>query len=640
MCGVAGIFNRRDGAAVNRMLAAMTHRGPDGRGLYEDERIALGHLRLAIIDPTEGARQPMSAPDGQVTLSYNGEIYNFRDLRLYGRLRGYDFRTQSDTEVVLALYLAYGDDFLKLLRGMFALAIYDRRPGRGREKLLLARDPFGVKPLLYAWRGDALIFASEMKGMLASGYIEPEIDSAALQTLTTMGSVSQPDTLVRGVSALPSAHAMIVQSGRSRLQRYWSYGFDRVEGLRAAAYPEQVEAVAETLERSVKRQMVADVPVGAFLSGGVDSSLISALTARETNARVKTFSVGFETQGGAPDETDLAAETAARLETDHSRVIVRGDEVADALDAFVAGLDQPSVDGLNTYFVSRAAASAVKVSLSGTGADEVFCGYPWFGAMEDRFPDASGAVPKSDRRFWRRPPAVDTAPVREAFGDLYHCYGPSAGREILRRGRADAVAAHGYDQLLSGNDELPAAGVVDRASVLCLNGYTRNQLLRDIDACSMAHSLEVRVPFLDTELTDLAFSLPVAAKLRPGGERGLSASYDASGVKRVVVDVARRYLPSGFFAERNKQGFSLPHAAWLRTVLADRLEDTLSPRSVELGGLFDPQAVQAARQRFLAGEAPWVQPWLLMVTELWRRQMVEASRVARASPAWATDAVA
>lgn len=637
MCGIAGtVFVER--YEIHAMVNAMRHRGPNDAGIFADDVAALGHARLAIIDTSVGGHQPMASADRAVQMVFNGEIYNFRTERNQLEAKGHRFNTESDTEVVLRLYEEYGEGFLNRLRGIFALAIYDKRGGPGKEKLLLARDQFGIKPLLYSSVGGGIVFASELKALLASGLIPRQVDSESLQQLLSLGSVYQPKTLVAGVRSLPPAHYMWVDRGGIRLQRYWSFGLDRVPGLRRAPYADQLERFGYVLKESVRLQMVADVPVGAFLSGGVDSSLIVALMARETGGHVKTYSVGFEEGAGAADESHEAAEIAQLLETDHTRVLVTAADMVAHLDRFVAGLDQPSVDGLNSYFVSHAAARGVTVSLSGTGGDELFLGYPWFANVQKNFltaPPASGdtfmrrlasRLPFANRQT-RQTAATQPDPeaFREVFGRQYHCFGPDVAHDLLSSSRRYAVKAHSFAQDLAPSDELVGGDLLDRASVLCLNGYTRNQLLRDIDACSMAHSLEIRVPFLDVGVADFAFSLPVASKLVMS-ERTLdpTASYTESGVKRIVCDVARKYLPKEFFDARAKRGFSLPYADWLKGPLAETLSDTLSPASVAKAGLFDPDAVGQIHQDFLAGRRPWAHPWLLMVVELWRRQVLQS----------------
>lgn len=636
MCGIVGtaFLGNFD---IDAMVCAISHRGPNDTGKYSDGTVNIGHARLAIIDTSNGGHQPMASNDGLVQIVYNGEIYDFRTERALLESKGYGFQTASDTEVVLKLYEEYGENLLTRLRGIFALAIYDKRGGPGKEKMLLARDQFGVKPLLYAQVNGGLIFASELKALLASGMIPRRVNAESLQQLLSLGSVYQPKTLVEGVLSLPPAHYMWVDCGGIRLQRYWSFGLDRVIGLRQLPYAEQVDRLAIALTESVKMQMVADVPVGAFLSGGVDSSLIVALMAREAGGHIKTFSVGFEEGAGAADESHDAAAIAQLLETDHTRVLVTTDDMVAHLDRFIVGLDQPSVDGFNSYFVSYAASQGVTVSLSGTGGDELFLGYPWFAnvknTVEGAYPNPgksriqrlAGRLPFVNRLArTRSPTSPSPAEFREIFGRQYHCFGPDLAHDLLSRDRRKFTLKRSFAEDIASCDELPQWDLLNRTSVMCLNGYTRNQLLRDIDACSMAHSLEVRVPFLDVGIADFAFSLPIASKLAMTARTlDPTASYTDSGVKKIVCDVARKYLPANFFDARAKRGFSLPFEDCLRGPLAEVLADTLSQESVSKAGLFDPAVVEEIHKDFLAGRRPWAHPWLLMVIELWRRQVLQ-----------------
>lgn len=643
MCGIAGIFGNSDPGGVQGMLAALSHRGPDDEGLYYDDTVALGHRRLAIIDTSPAGHQPMGAAGGAVQIAYNGEMYNFRQQRSELEAKGRRFHTQSDTEVLLALYLEYGEDFLPRVRGIFSLAIYDKRGGPGREKLLLARDHFGIKPLVYARSGSTLAFASELKAMVASGLVSTEIDSESLRQLLSLGSVAQPRTLLRDVSALPSAHYLVAVGDSINVRRYWSYETDRVAGLRELPYEAQVARLGEVMTESVIGQTIADVPVGAFLSGGVDSSLIVALMAREANGQVDTFSVGFETDADAVDESYEAGEVAALLGTRHSRVLVGNSEISTHLHRFVTGLDQPSVDGLNSYFVSYAAAQAVTVSLSGTGGDEIFLGYPWFAQIGREFGTArlSGRAKRRWMRslFGGRGPAFgessNGARLREAFGRLYHCFGPDSAQALLAAERRAAAPFRSFAEDLEAADELHDGGALDRAGVLCLNSYTRNQLLRDIDACAMAHSLEVRVPFLDPAVVDFALSLPPEAKIAdPTAAIAPGASYQDSGVKRIVCDVARRYLPQEFFTRRAKKGFILPCGDWLRGPLASIVGDILSPANIRSAGLFDSEAVTRVYSEFCTGNSHWSRPWLLMIASLWHAEIVLGARTQRPARAY------
>ena len=627
------------------MVRALHHRGPDDSGVLEDENVTLGMTRLAILDVSHAGHQPMTSPDNQIRIVYNGELYNFREERAILEKLGYTFRSTSDTEVVLRMYEHYGDDFLLRMRGMFALAIHDKRSGR--DRLLLARDQLGIKPLLYARCRGRLLFASEIKALLASGLVAPEIDPVGLRLLLTHGAIVQPYTILRNVRMLLPGHRLILsESQESGVERYWSLGLDRRADLRARSYEEQVDAVRSALEESVRLQMVSDVPLGAFLSGGIDSSLLVALMARNTSGeRLKTFSVGFEAEGEHIDETDHAQTTARFLGTDHSRVVVRGEDVRDRIEQIACALDQPTVDGVNSYFVSMAARRRVTVAISGTGGDELFAGYPWFEQMafEETQRDAApwkSAVKTVLTSVARHPVLDSLVPLRGGYrfanwrddaGFLARYYAanpmfeaPWTARLLAPDLRTWAQAGRSPHNDLSAIDELRQGSVVERVTGLCVRGYTANQLLRDIDAASMAHSLEVRVPFLDPVVADLALSLPDRAKLGsdPRSSSDSPRSYREAGTKRILLDVAKELLPPGFDT-RPKTGFSMPFNSWLKGPLRDVLADTLSERSVTKRGLLDAQAVSGVRDQFFSGVGDWPQPWLLMMIELWAREVLD-----------------
>jgi asparagine synthase (glutamine-hydrolysing) len=647
MCGICGVWGQENRQAVGAMVTAMHHRGPDDCGVFNDARASLGMTRLAIIDPTSGGHQPMTTPSKDIVVIYNGELYNFHSEKALLEKQGYEFASTSDTEVVLRMYEHYGDDFVKRMRGMFALAIYDRRRGPGAERLMLARDQMGIKPLLYAHIDGRLIFASEIKALLASGLVTPEIDPVSLRLLLTYGSVYQPRTIIRGIRMLLPAHRLIVENGRERIERYWSLGLDRDSSLRSCSYEEQVEQVAAVLEESVRLQMISDVPLGAFLSGGVDSALLVALMARQKGiGRLKTFSVGFEDEGEDIDETDDAERTARHIGTEHARIVVRGDDVRERICHIARGLDQPTVDGVNSYFVSLAARQAVTVAISGTGGDELFAGYPWFALMaldelERRGAPAwktlaRAAVAPAVRLRWfnslpegRTRNRVEqlrlTTDFRSRYVDTYHIFGSDgAARMLAPQLRRDAGAGQSAYYDLGAHDELPNGSAIERVTGVCLRGYTTNQLLRDIDAASMAHSLEVRVPYLDPIVADTALSLPDRAKLGATPERraDVARSYREAGTKRVLLDVATPLLPPGF-DEKPKRGFAMPFSNWLRGPLQDVMTDTLSEISVRRRGLLNANEVAVVRDEFLAGHSDWSRAWLLMMTELWAREVLD-----------------
>jgi len=656
MCGICGIWGRAEPQALDRMVRAMRHRGPDDHGIYHDDTVSLGMTRLSVIDLSPLAHQPMSNPEKTIWIVYNGEMYNFKSERVELEKKGYTFASHSDTEVVLRLYEEYGDDFLLRMRGMFALALYDRRRGAGMERLLLARDHVGIKPLLYACTDGRLLFASELKSMLASALVQPDVDSVALRQLLAYGSVQQPRTMLSGVNMLLPAHRLVVDKGGERVERYWSLGVDRNRRLRSLPYDALVDEVAAAVQESVRLHMVSDVPLGAFLSGGVDSSLLVGIMTQVAGNRVKTFSVGFGgDEGAALNETEEAARTARFCGAEHTHVVVRGEEVRDRITDIAKALDQPSVDGVNTYLISAAARRTVTVAISGTGGDELFAGYPWFTVMQRYQNDERKRPLKARVRSvagrMAAHPALDPLLMRiggsyldtarnswgftARYAGIYRVFGAMGAGKLLSpelKGASRAGCAPSHEYVIQ--DELPESEAVERVAGLCLRGYTNNQLLRDIDAMSMAHSLEVRVPLLDVPLIDLSLSLPPGVKLEKDGGVGdpFRATYRSTGSKRILIDAG---LKKGFLREgidlQPKRGFTMPFYGWLRGALREVMVETLSERTVRQRGLFRTTQVQKVCGDFLAGKTEWYFPWLLMMIELWYREVLERIPQERAS---------
>lgn len=647
MCGISGIFGLHPNhQAVERMVAAMHHRGPNDRGIFVASNVVLGMTRLAILDLSQAAHQPMGNDDGSVWIVYNGETYSFGMERQRLEAKGIRFRSHSDTEVLLRLYESEGDAFLPRLRGMFALAIYDRRQGEDRARLLLARDHLGIKPLLYTEKDGALVFASELKALLASGLVSRDIDPQALRQFLTFGSVIQPHTLLRDVRMLLPAHKILCDARGVHVERYWSLGTRRAD-TQDASEVELIDHTAALIEESVQMQMVSDVPLGAFLSGGLDSSLIAAFMARHSPHKLRTFSIGFLPGEQAVDESEDAARIAQFIGTEHTRVAIDGVKVHDHLLHLAKALDQPSLDGANAYFVSWAARQSVTVAVSGTGGDELFAGYPWFLQMvrmeqEDARKPARAAMRK-------RLAQIAASPLFDPFaargnplllrlrgGNFVQRYArhfcafaipkvTALLNPTLRRG-ADVGRDPALD--LEHTDELPTANALNRVTALCLRGYTTNQLLRDIDAVSMAHSLEVRVPLLDPVLADWALSLPDTLKLDPNAAATArrDSSYRETGAKRVLVEIGVRHkLVPPDLDRQPKRGFGMPFGPWLRGPLRPFLDDTLDPVSVRKRGWLDPIAVRLVHDQFLTNlEASWAQVWMLMMLELWARAVLDA----------------
>jgi asparagine synthase (glutamine-hydrolysing) len=453
----------------------------------------------------------------------------------------------------------------------------------------------------------------------------------------------QPRTILSGVLALPPGHRAVVEHGRLRIERYWSLGLDRCGGLRQAAYADQVAAVAAVLEESARLQLVSDVPIGAFLSGGVDSAILVAVMAKALGSPVRTFSVGFAGEAEDLDESGDAERMARHLGTHHATSVVRGTDVRDHITAIARALDQPSVDGVNSYFVSMAARRDVTVAVSGTGGDELFAGYPWFitmardamrGAREPWRALARSVLaaaarhrafdPLLRRRGGGRVHRLRAGGFVGTYAETYQIFGPVGTARLLATGVASAAGAGAPPQRdLAPLDELPTGNAVERVTALATRGYLTNQLLRDIDAVSMAHSLEVRVPYLDPLVVDTALSLPDVAKLGdvatadPYGQ-----TYRETGAKRVLIDVGRRWLPPDFDVQR-KRGFAMPFADWMRGPLRDVVADTLDPAIAHKRGLLDATGVGAIRDRFTRFEVGWAEPWLLMMLELWCREVLD-----------------
>ncbi len=571
MCGIAGIFSYRGSACVDDAeLAAirdhMAARGPDGSGSWfsADHRVGLANRRLAIIDLSEAGAQPMSTEDGALTITYNGEIYNYRELRAGLEARGHRFRSSSDTEVLLHLYREHGPEMVEMLRGMFAFAIWDQTLGW----LFLARDPLGIKPLYYADDGRTLRFASQVKALLAGRAVDTARDPAGLAGFYLWGSVPEPFTLYSHVRSLPAGTTLRIEHDRPvTLARYFDVG---TELAKAGDSPPEVtqeemrERLRAALLDSVRHHMESDVPVGVLLSAGLDSTSVMALAQRVTSYRMASITLGFrEFEGNQVNEVSMAAMVADRYGTSHMTCWLTRDDFDQELDHLKAAMDQPSIDGVNTFFVSRAAAQAgLKVALSGLGGDELFGGYPSFTEIP-RLLDKTAAFPfASVGRAFR----VVTAPWLERFTSPKYAgileYGKDyPGAYLLRRGlfmpwelpklMGREMAREGWRELMTlARLARSVHGIKSphaRVSALEMQWYMRNQLLRDTDWAGMAWSLEIRTPLVDREL--FCAVAPLLASKHPPGKSDM--------VMARVAPVSEAFLA------REKKGFSIPMQRWL-----------------------------------------------------------------------------
>ncbi len=617
MCGIAGYIATAQSidlrnAVVGRMVTAMRHRGPDDFGVASRDEATLGMSRLAIFDPKHG-RQPMSTPDGRWHLVFNGAIYNFRTLRTeLGATHA--FRTDCDTEVLLAALAHWGRDALPRLRGMFAFALWDAH----EHALLIARDSFGIKPLyIHTSANGDLLFASELNALLASGQVPTDIEPQAVSDYLSWLAVPAPRTIYRSVSSLRPGEYATWRNGRLHVGTY--------DSARALLSPTNADSVARTrteftaglraqLEDTVRAHVVADVPVGAFLSGGLDSTALVALMTRLSGARLKTFSIGFDAAGYSEAET--ASANARHLGSDHHASILTGERVASDLGAIIAALDQPTGDGINTYYASQAARSGgVTVALSGLGADELFGGYssvrhtfvlsrwlPLWRVMPKALRDS--LLARWDRGDTRSRKLADTLRYASSPSSIAllqrRVFGESARRSLLAPGVADAYAPHPEEAVLAS--DLSGADLFSVASLADVRGYMTDVLLRDSDVMSMRHSLELRVPFVDRPFVNWVSAQPTRFKHTP--DQPKSALADA------LADV----LPPGLL-QRKKRGFTLPYAVWMRGPLKPFLDETFSPSSVGRSGLFDTHAVEAQWRRFLAGNdtLEWSRVWSLAI---------------------------
>ncbi len=639
MCGIAGIYRltgtltAADVAAVLRMTDAQVHRGPDDWGLLVPESVAatpevrslaragrgehvrtypdsgagpsavLGARRLSILDLSERGRMPMGSADGRLWIAHNGEIYDYRELR--AELGGDSFHSDTDTEVILRGYAAWGEEVVPRLRGMFAFALFEAAP---RPRLLLARDRLGVKPLYWSRDRERFVFASEVGALLRSGIVPDETNTEAFVRFLQLGSIPAPQTTVREVTALGAGQLLVVGSEGATARRYWDLSAHRAHPCESAVAGKAAVANARALlEESTQLHLLSDVPLGIFLSGGMDSAGLVALSSQARKAPVTTLSVTFDEP--AYDEGRYARLVADRYRTDHHELVVRGPEFFARLRGVLGAMDEPTVDGVNTYFVAEAAKRiGLKVVLSGAGGDELFLGYGHFrrAATFERIRMVLGSLPRTARRsVIRSVVAGGTAAGRDGLEKLEYLvepspesfylaarglFGPRQIQELVGIGSAELDALGPAFTPLAG----ASRGVLDAFERLEFAHYLQNQLLKDTDVMSMAHSLEVRVPYLDHRLVECVAALPAGIKL--GRDRP----------KALLLDALGEALPRAVW-DRPKMGFTLPFDPWMRQRAGELEAQTLESKK------FERRAVETIWRKFRAGRVHWSRPWALLV---------------------------
>jgi asparagine synthase (glutamine-hydrolysing) len=625
MCGIAGCLagSGADEAAlrdpVRRMCDRLIHRGPDMHGLLVDGPMCLGHRRLSIIDLSPEGAQPMGNEDGSIQVVVNGELYNFAELRQSLEGKGHKFRSRSDSEVALHLYEDKGADFVADLRGMFALALWD---GKKRE-LVLARDQVGKKPLYYWFGARGLLFASELQALVATDWMPREPNLDAIDAYLGLQYVPSPETAFRGVHKLPPGCRAICRPGQAPLvERYNAWDF-RPRPVKPGDRRELAAELLRLLEESVRLRMVADVPLGAFLSGGIDSSLVVALMARQSSRPVKTFAVGFPEQDLS--ELPFAKLVAERYATEHHELMVSPDMVA-IVPKIVQHYGEPFADpsAVPTWYLCEATKRHVTVALSGDGGDECFAGYDRYrlARLMGRLLRLPRPIRAALAAGLRNLPFAAAQPLRNTglrFGQsaaeryegwichLEHrerlaLYTPDLGARFRR----DRVAAR-FAETIDGG---AAGDAIGRLMELDTQTYLPDDILVKVDIASMAHALEVRAPLLDREVIRFAAALPTELKLR-----GLTS-------KLLLREVARDLLPRTIL-KRRKRGFGLPIHRWMRGELAAMSRDTLLDGTARNRGLFRTEAVESLLAAHARGEPRGQQIWNLMMLELWFRTFID-----------------
>lgn len=624
MCGIAGVFNL-DGAPVpgdllRRMTDAIAHRGPDGEGFYSDGGVGLGHRRLAIIDLSSEGAQPMVTADERYALTYNGEIYNFRELRIELEGLGHRFRSRSDSEVVLQAYAEWGPACVERFNGMFAFAIWDRQ----NRTLFLARDRYGIKPLYYTIIGNSLLFGSEQKALLVHPGIRREVDKEALLEYFTFQNIFTDRTLLRDVRLFPAGSTAMITSGTAQTRvvpkRYWDYNFS--EPGKAGSEADYVEQLDQLFRQAVNRQLVGDVELGAYLSGGMDSGSITAIAAA-ANPYIKSFTCGFDLHSASGlemgfDERDQAELMSYLFKTEHYEMVLKAGDMERVLPKLAHHLEEPRVgQSYPNYYVAQLASKFVKVVLSGTGGDELFGGYPWryYRAVVN---DSFEQYVDKYYHFWQR--LIPSHAIREVFAPIWDDVKHVSTRDIFR----DVFQDHA--QALTRPEDYVNHSLYFEAKTF-LHG-----LLIVEDKLSMAHGLESRVPFLDNDLVDFAMRVPASLKLRnldtvvklnenEPGPKTLKYFQQTRDGKLLLRRAMERHIPKEI-VDGEKKGFSAPDASWFKGESIEYVRRILFADDARIYDYLDRDATLALVNEHLDGrQNRRLFIWSLLNVECWLKEI-------------------
>ncbi len=618
MCGIAGVVHTDPRVPVaegtlQAMCAAIRHRGPDDNGVFVGEGAAIGMQRLSIID-VSGGHQPIFNEDRSCVIVYNGEIYNHADVRRELERRGHRYTTRSDTETILHAYEEYGTQCVMHLRGMFTIAIWDAP----RRRLFLARDRMGKKPLYYACDGQRLVFGSELKAVLAHPGMERRVDEQALVEYVAWGYVPDPRSIYAGISKLPPAHTLVFENGNITVERYWDVSFTNPAPA-GTTETEHVDRVLEILDEAVRIRLMSEVPLGAFLSGGTDSSVVVALMAKHSATPVKTFTIGFEEK--AYNELEYARAVATHFGTEHHEEIVRPDAEHD-VPALVRQFDEPFADSsmIPTYYVCRSARRHVTVALSGDGGDELFAGYLRYvdpanvraveripaGVRNALFAPVAHMLPEGTRGIDRLRDMLGTADeqyVRRMTQGLTNTHRSVFDESLARR--VDTNPAHVAAPFLAA---MAGADTLSRRQHLDIHTYLAGDILTKVDRTSMKVSLECRAPLLDHVLAEYAATIPPEMRIR-----GMTTKY-------ILKKVAERLMPAEL-VHRPKMGFAIPVAHWLRGEWASQSTDLLLGSRAQERGIFNPAFLRRITDEHRSGHRDnSAMIWCLMMLEMWFRE--------------------
>jgi asparagine synthase (glutamine-hydrolysing) len=627
MCGICGKLNFDRGAVVNpglvrAMLDTIRHRGPDDEGLYVNSSVGLGHRRLSIIDLNTG-HQPLSNEDGTIWIVFNGEIYNFQELRDFLLSKGHVFRTRTDTEVIVHLYEEFGPECVQKLRGMFAFAIWDNR----LKTLFLARDRVGIKPLYYHLSDNSIVFASEIKAILADVAVRPEIKPESIDRFLTFLYMPGDETLLKGVRKLPPASYLLVKNGRVDVRQYWDLDFQKPRDRPTSK--ELEKQLLDLLGEAVELHMIADVPVGVLLSGGLDSTAVLSFAAERTSKEISTYTVGFS-ESGVADERPYARLAAESFGTQHHDLTITAADFTECMPRYVWHMEEPVVEppAIALYFISRLAKDHVKVLLSGEGGDEAFAGYSnyrnlaWLERAKRGMSLFSGAAAKGlalGNSLLHSSRVAKYLPLMQAsFPEYYYsrtsspfrCNGHGFGTLYTDHFGSTIDREHSLEPVTRLHSHVEGYDTIDAMLYIDTKTWLPDDLLIKADKMTMANSLELRVPLLDHKVLEFAAALPSDLKVR-----GLTTKYLAK--KALGNRVPKRIL------NRRKVGFPVPYESWLRKDMRNWVHDVLFDRTTTNRGYFDTAAVRDLVARNDAGPGHSKDIFALLTLELWQRAFLD-----------------